>query len=91
VAEAIALMRSEGVRRLLVTGPQRQLNGILSMDDVVGAVSEELADLAESMRRGMARESLLRRPLDGQGPALVQVPVEALSGPWRAGAVAGAA
>lgn len=83
VAEAISLMRSEAVRRLLVTGPQRQLSGILSMDDVVSAVAEELNDLAESMRRGLARESLMRRPLDGQGQTLVQVPMEALSGPWR--------
>lgn len=88
VADAITLMRSEGVRRLLVTGPQRQLTGILSLDDVVGAVAEELGDLAESMRRGLARESLLRRPLDNQGPALVQVPMESLSGPWRVAAPA---
>lgn len=83
VADAIALMRSEGVRRLLVTGPQRQLTGVLSLDDVVSAVADELGDLAESMRRGLARESLLRRPLDGPGQAVVQVPVESLPGPWR--------
>ena len=83
VAEAIILMRSEGVRRLLVTGHQRQLSGILSLDDVVGALADELSDLAESMRRGLARESLMRRPLEGNGVGLVQVPMEALAGPWR--------
>lgn len=84
VAEAISLMRSEGVRRLLVTGQQRQLSGMLSMDDVVGALADELGDLAESMRRGLARESLMRRPLEGNGSGLVQVPAESLAGPWRA-------
>jgi len=84
VAEAIAVMRQEGVRRVLVTGPQRQLSGMLSLDDVVGALAEELGDLAESMRRGLARESLTRRPLEGNGQGAVQVPLEALSGPWRA-------
>jgi hypothetical protein len=89
VAEAIAVMRQEGVRRILVTGPQRQLMGILSLDDVVGALAEDLGDLADAMRRGLARESLTRRPLDGNGLGLVQVPLEALSGPWRAVAAIG--
>jgi hypothetical protein len=84
VSEAIAVMRQEGVRRVLVTGAQRQLCGILSLDDVMGALSEELGDLAESMRRGLARESLTRRPLESDGAVPVQVPLEALSGPWRA-------
>ena len=89
VAEAIAVMRQEGVRRVLVTGAQRQLSGILSLDDVVGALAEDLGDLAESMRRGLARESITRRPLEGNGQGLVQVPLEALSGPWRAVAAMG--
>lgn len=84
VSEAIAVMRQEGVRRVLVTGPQRQLSGIASLDDVVGALAEELGDLAESMRRGLTRESMIRRPLEGNGQVPVEVPAEAMSGPWRA-------
>lgn len=84
VAEAISLMRSEGVRRLLVTGNQRQLAGIVSLDDIVGALADELGELADSMRRGISREALTRRPIGGDGTAFVQVPVEALAGPWQA-------
>jgi len=83
VSDAISLMRSEGVRRLLVTGPQRQLAGIISMDDIVSALAEELGELAESMRRGISREALLRRPLGLDGNGVVQVPVEALAVPWK--------
>ena len=82
VSDAVTLMRSEGVRRLLVTGPQRQLMGLVSLDDIVAALADELGDLAESMRRGVARETLTRRPLDGEAPGVVQVPMEALAGAW---------
>jgi CBS domain-containing protein len=86
LSDAISLMRSEGVRRLLVTGSQRELMGLISMDDIVGALAEELNEVADSMRRGIARESLLRRPLgssanDGMGG--VQVPIESLAVPWK--------
>jgi CBS domain-containing protein len=83
VSDAIGVMRQEGVRRLLVTGAQRQLTGILSLDDVVGALAAELGEVAESMRRGLAREALTRRPLGDPGPVSVQVPLESLPGPWR--------
>jgi CBS domain-containing protein len=79
-------MRTEGVRRLLVTGSQRELIGLISMDDIVSALADELNEVADSMRRGIARESVLRRPLgmlgsDGVGG--VQVPIESLAVPWK--------
>ena len=86
LSDAISLMRTEGVRRLLVTGSQRELIGLISMDDIVSALADELNEVADSMRRGIARESVLRRPLgmlgtDGAGG--VQVPIESLAVPWK--------
>lgn len=88
VSEAIGVMRQEGVRRLLVTGPQRQLMGVLSLDDVTAALAAELGEVAEAMRRGLAREAITRRPLGDGGPVSVQVPLEALPSPWRASPLA---
>jgi predicted transcriptional regulator len=56
IDEAIQVMKSEGVRRLLVAAPDRKLVGIISMDDLLDALAGELADIAQAIRGGFARE-----------------------------------
>lgn len=57
IDEAIQVMKSEGVRRLLVATADRRLVGIISMDDLLGALSGEMADIAQAIRSGFAREA----------------------------------
>lgn len=56
VADALAAMREAGVRRLVLVDEQRHLAGIVSLDDLLPAVAAELGELADILRRGMARE-----------------------------------
>lgn len=57
VHEAVETMRQHGVRRLLVVGDDGQsVVGVLSMDDVLSVLADELAALASSLKSGMARE-----------------------------------
>lgn len=57
IDEAIQVMKSEGVRRLLVATPDRRLVGIISMDDLLDALAGELADVVQGIRSGFAREA----------------------------------
>ena len=57
IDEAIQLMKSEGVRRLLVATPDRRLVGIISMDDLLDALAGEMAGIAQAIRSGFAREA----------------------------------
>jgi CBS domain-containing protein len=61
VADALKLMRSKGVRRLPVVNDQGVLVGILSVDDVIDALAEELMDLATLIRREQLKEQLRRK------------------------------
>lgn len=61
IAEAVAAMRRQGVRRLLVTGLQGEIIGIVSADDLLEAMTTQLAGLSAALREGMAREAE-RRP-----------------------------
>ncbi|MGP1675764.1 MAG: CBS domain-containing protein [Burkholderiales bacterium] len=57
IDEAIEVMKSEGVRRLLVAAPDRRLVGIISMDNMLEALAGEAAGIVQAMRRGFAREA----------------------------------
>ena len=57
IDEAIQVMKSEGVRRLLVATPDRRLVGIISMDDLLDALAGEMADIAQAIRGGLTREA----------------------------------
>jgi CBS domain-containing protein len=63
VSETIAVMRRAGVRRLLVTTPDRRLAGVVSLDDLLGACAQDVQALAETVRLGLAHEAKVRRPL----------------------------
>lgn len=57
IDEAIEVMKSEGVRRLLVAAPDRRLVGIISMDNLLEALAGEVAGIVQAMRSGFAREA----------------------------------
>jgi CBS domain-containing protein len=58
--EAIALMRDKGVRRLPVVNAEGGLEGLLSVDDTLELVAEQLSDLARLIGREQSRERRLR-------------------------------
>lgn len=49
--QVIALMRKHGVRRLPVLDDQGQLAGIVSLDDVLLELGEEMAAVADAIRK----------------------------------------
>ena len=53
-------MRRVGVRRVPVVGHRGQLVGILSLDDVIDALSSELQNIASSIRNEQRIEGSLR-------------------------------
>ncbi len=58
VHQAVETMQRHGVRRLLVLGDDgRSVGGVLSMDDVLGVLADELAALAATLRVGLTREA----------------------------------
>lgn len=56
VLETIRLMRSNGIRRILVVNQQGGLEGIVSADDMLDLLAEETAELAKIARREQERE-----------------------------------
>jgi CBS domain-containing protein len=60
VESAVQEMRRIGVRRLPVVDSQGELRGVLSLDDVLDAVSSELRNLAVAVRNGQKIEGDLR-------------------------------
>lgn len=69
VDAAISMMKERGVRRLLVSAEAGQLYGIVSLDDLLAALSHQMAQLAGALRKGIERESAERDKL----PAAPQV------------------
>lgn len=57
LASAVGLMQQAGVRRLLVTDGDRQVTGMLALDDLLHACAIELDGLAGVIRSGIAREA----------------------------------
>lgn len=58
--DALAQMESAGVRRLLVLDEGGGVLGLVSSDDMLGAIADELESLVSAMRRGIAREATER-------------------------------
>jgi len=75
IDEAISAMKEGGVRRLLVTEGGGRVRGIVSLDDVLDALAQELVELAHAARGGIERESAARPPLDDEALRSVHVPV----------------
>lgn len=75
VDDAIDVMQSAGVRRVLVTSGDGQLEGIVSLDDVLEALVDQVAGLARAVRGGIAQETATRGLLSFEERP-VRVPVE---------------
>lgn len=61
--EALDLMRSRAVRRLPVVNAAGELEGILTLDDVLAVLNGELSKLVQLVMREQGREARDRRPL----------------------------
>jgi CBS domain-containing protein len=63
VAETVALMRQKGLRRLPVVDRAGSLVGVVSADDLLELLAEELTGLASMVAREQRRETEQRRAL----------------------------
>jgi CBS domain-containing protein len=61
IFEAIQRMRKHGVRRMPVVDAQSTLVGIVSVDDLIQLLAEELGELGKLISREQTREALSRR------------------------------
>jgi CBS domain-containing protein len=57
IHEAVQAMQRAGVRRLLVMGKDKEVMGLVSIDDLLDAVAGELDALAGTLRTGIVREA----------------------------------
>lgn len=60
VFETVRLMRAEALRRVPVVDADGSLAGIVSLDDVVELMAEELGDLATLIRQERRKEADVR-------------------------------
>lgn len=61
VFETMQLMRRKGVRRLPVVDPKGGLAGIVSLDDLIELVAEEITELSGLIARERHREQATRK------------------------------
>lgn len=54
--DAVARMRAYGIRRLPVLNPKGGLCGLLSLDDIYGALGVYLQEMSRALTRGQVRE-----------------------------------
>ncbi|WP_427914977.1 CBS domain-containing protein [Ramlibacter sp. MMS24-I3-19] len=63
LGEAVAAMEKAGVRRLLVVQEDGAVVGLVAADDLLAAISQELAGLARALHGGIQREKGERKVL----------------------------
>lgn len=61
LADALRIMRERGVRRLPVLTRSGALAGILTLDDVMDLMAEEMGDFARTVAKERVRETRVRR------------------------------
>jgi CBS domain-containing protein len=59
--ETMEIMRYKGVRRLPIVGSDGQLVGIVTIDDLLEVLAEQMTELAKVVAREQVRESAARR------------------------------
>jgi CBS domain-containing protein len=62
LAEVLRAMREHGVRRVPVVTPSGALAGLLTIDDLLELVAEELGDFVRTVGHERVRETRLRQP-----------------------------
>ena len=60
IAGALGLMRMDGVRRVPVVGARNELVGVLSIDDVLDVMANQLAAISGAIRGEQTRERVMR-------------------------------
>jgi len=63
VHEAVKAMNQHGVRRLFITEPNGRLMGLLSLDDLLATLADELNGLSQALRLGIDLESSRTSPM----------------------------
>ena len=63
VYEGVQAMHQHGVRRVFVTEPNGRLMGLLSIDDLLVSIADELSGLCEALRTGIDMESARTSPM----------------------------
>lgn len=87
IAEAIALMQTHGVHRLLVHDDDGGLIGLVSFDDLLSVCADQLGALAGVLRKGIERETAARQAIAAPSrPPLLRVPPTGTAG-WGSDAV----
>lgn len=61
VSEVLRLMRERGVRRVPVLTRSGALAGLLTIDDILDIVAEQLSDMVHAVERERVRETRTRR------------------------------
>lgn len=61
VFEALRYMRDQGVRRMPVVDGAGALVGILTLDDLLGLLAEEMTELSKLVSRERQREATMRK------------------------------
>ena len=61
VLETMEIMRYKGVRRLPIVGAEGELVGIITIDDLLEILAEELGELARIVAREQSREAAARK------------------------------
>ncbi len=60
-SQVLSRMRENGVRRLPVVDPRGRLSGIVTLDDLLGVIVDEVTTLLQVVNRGQVRERRTRR------------------------------
>ena len=60
VLDTIRLMHTKGVRRIPVVNLEGELEGIITADDILGMLAEEMAELAKISQCGKKSEAQIR-------------------------------
>ena len=59
--DTIKLMRDKGVRRIPVVNQQGELQGLLTVDDILELLAEQLTDIVDLVNKELNREGRFRR------------------------------